>query len=212
MDASFINKLKSQRIAKRLCALLAVMLLLPVLCACSNGNEDGNNEDTTPKLPDTIFGDWHPMPDISEEPAKINADGTCVIHGEQWTWVTKTIEEDTVTLTVGEGEDQFDIEFLYLNTNVPIMADKYSGWSVKQKEVWNYTGNWYNEDEKDSFTLSLFAMKEAGCEIVLESGKMIVKVPEGDVITHTLEVTAEQCVVTDAEGNSTTYHRSEWEI
>ena len=200
------------KIVKRLLCVLLGIILVMGLAACGEGSQENNNEDTTPKIPEIIFGDWYPMPDISEQPAKINADGTCTINGEQRTWVTKVIDENAVTLTVDEGEEAFDIQFMRLNTELPIMADKYSGWSVKQQEVWNYTGNWYNEEKNQSFILSLFAITEAGCEITLEPGKMIVKVPEGDAITHTLEITAEQCVVTDAEGNSTTYIPSKYEI
>lgn len=185
---------------KILCLLLSAILLLG-LCACNADNQisDGPEE---PTLPDLIFGTWYPQPDVTDVPVEIYEDGTCVVNGQQWTWKTKTITEELVVLTAGEGEEEFNIEFKYLNTNVPVLAEKYSGWSVQNPELWNYTVEWYSEELKDTFTLTLFAMQENGCIIDLQDGMMTVEVPDGPYI---LEFTAGECIVINPAGVSTVY-------
>ena len=190
-----------------LCVLLSAMFMLG-LCACDENAEQTPEEPTKPQPPELIYGTWYPKPDVSEVPVQINKDGTCIVNGQQWTWVTKSVEEDTVFLTVGEGEEEFEIEFKYLTSSVPVLGDKYFGWSVKDGSLWDFTGTWYNEETKDSFVLTLFALKEAGCEITLKAGTLIVQTKDG----YTLNITQKKCVVTDTQGNNTTYIQTDWEI
>lgn len=184
---------------KILCLLLSVILLLS-LCACNADNQTLDVPDE-PTLPDLIYGTWYPQPDVSDLQIEIYEDGICVVNGQQWNWTTKSISEDLVVLTAGEGDEEFNIEFKYLNTNVPVLAEKHFGWSVKDLTIWDHTGTWYNEETEVCFSLTLFAMQEAGCKISLKAGLMIVETTDG----YTLNVTAEQCVVTDSEGNSTIF-------
>lgn len=185
---------------KILCLLLSAILLLG-LCACNTDNQTPDTPDE-PTLPDLIFGTWYPQPDVSDQQIEIYEDGTCVVDGQQWNWKTKSITEAGVVLTAGEGEEEFNIEFKYLNTNVPVLAEKHFGWSVQNPELWNYTVEWYSEEMNDTFTLTLFAMQENGCIIDLQSGMMTVEVPNGPYI---LEFTAGECIVITPAGVSIVY-------
>ena len=186
---------------KIFCALLSLVLILG-LCACNGSNNQTSNNGPVKLIPpDIIYGSWYPMPDVSDEPVVIKQDGTCVAGGQQWNWEAKSVEEDKVVLIAGEGEEEFEIEFKYLKTGVPVLAEKHSGWSVQNPQLWQYMKEWYNEETKNTFTLTLFAVQEAGCTIQLNADAMTVESPDG----YTLQVTEEQCVVTNAEGNSTTY-------
>jgi len=182
---------------KLFCTLLSLFLLLG-LCACNNESSDEPKEPVPPEL---IYGQWYPMPDVTDQPVEINRDGTCVVNGKKQNWKLASVEDNLVVLTVGEGEDAYEIEFKYLETNVPVLADKHIGWAVKDAGLWSLMGDWYNEETKNSFALTLFALQEAGCTIHLKAGTMIVETPEG----YTLNVTPKQCVVTDKEGNDTVY-------
>lgn len=187
---------------KLFCILLSIFLLLG-LCACGeNGNQ--NTDDVTPETPETpdsICGTWYPMPEVSDIPVEIYADGTCVLNGESWSWVAKSVEEDTVVLTVGEGAGQFELAFKYLTSGLPVLAGAQIEWAVKDAELWNLMTEWYSEEMKSAFTLSLVELLETGCRLEMSGGMLIVETPEG----YTLEAAPDQCVVTDPEGNSTVY-------
>lgn len=183
---------------KLLCILLSAVLLLG-LCAC--GNEQTSDQPQEPEIPELIYGTWYAMPDVTDIPVEINRDGICSINGETWTWQVGQVEDDWIVLVAGEGEDAFEIEFKYLQTNVPVLAVKHIGWAVKDPELWNFMTEWYSEEMKSTFVLTLYEMQETGCEIQLKAGTLIVETPEG----YTLNITPKQCVVTDPEGNSTVY-------
>ena len=128
-----------------------------------------------------------------------------MIDSQQQSWQAKHIEADTVTLTVGEGEEEFDLTFTRLTTNMPILAEKNFGWSVKNPELWDYAIGWYNEETDTGFTLTLYALTQTECTIRLETGKMTVEVLSGEWASYVLELTAEQAIVTAPDGKSTTY-------
>ena len=188
---------------KRILSVLLAAVLLLCLCAC-NENTAAKPEEQPLQPPDTIYGAWYPMPDVSETPVEVYEDGTCVVNGQQWNWVTKSVAEEKVVLIAGEGEDQFEIEFLYLTTNVPVLAQKQVGWAVRNPELWNYTTEWYNEQTGDAFTLTLFEMQENNCIIELQDGVMVVEVPQTNG-SYILEFTAGECVVITPVGTSIVY-------
>lgn len=186
-----------------LCLLLSAILLLG-LCACSENNQNPGDRPTELTPPDLIYGSWYPMPDVSETPVEVYEDGTCVVNGQQWNWVTKSVAEEKVVLAVGTGEDQFEIEFLYLTSDVPVLAQKQVDWAVRNPELWSYTTEWYNEQNGDAFTLTLFEMQENNCSIELQDGMMVVEVPQTNG-SYILEFTAGECVVTTPVGTSIVY-------
>lgn len=187
---------------KRLfCVLLSVALLLG-LCACSN--EQTPEQPKGPEIPELIYGTWYAMPDVTDIPVEIDRDGICSINGEMWTWKAGEVGEDHIVLIAGEGEDEFEIEFKYLNTNVPVLAVKKIGWAVQDPELWNFMTEWYNENTGDAFTLTLFEMQENNCIIELQDGMMVVEVPQANG-SYILEFTAGECVVITPAGTSIVY-------
>ena len=194
-----------KNINKLLCFLLSIFLVMG-LCACNSSDDPQDSESdiiTTP--PEIIFGTWYAHPKIIDAQIEISKDGTCVIDGQQQSWQAKHIEADTVTLTVGEGEEELELTFTRLTTNMPILADKNFGWSVKNPELWNYAIGWYNEETDTGFTLTLYELTQTECNIGLEAGKMTVEVLAGEWASYALEFTAEQAIVTAPDGKSTTY-------
>ena len=64
---------------------------------------------------------------------------------------------------------------------------------------------WYAPETGDSFILSFFELAQSGCKLTINGSDMTVEVMKDGAVTHTIRLSGEQAVVTDSEGNSTTF-------
>ena len=190
---------------KALSILLAVLMLFS-LCACNQPETDNTpNEPEELKIPTTVYTTWYSFPDVGVEPIVVNEDGTCTINGQQYSWVSQSIEADKVVLIAGQGEDEYTLTFSQLNFPVPLLSATGLGVFIQHEELWKYVIDWYAPETGDSFSLSFFELAKAGCKLTINGSDMTVEVIKDGAVTHTIQLSGEQAIVTDAEGNTITF-------
>ena len=190
---------------KALSILLAVLMLFSI-CSCSQPEENNSTSDPDEiVIPSTVYGTWYSAPDMGDESLVVNEDGTCTINGQAYNWVVDSVEEDKVVLIAGEGEDEHTLTFSQLTFPVPLLGATGLGVFIQQKELWKYVTEWYAPETGDSFILSFFELAQSGCKLTINGSDMTVEVMKDGAVTHTIKLSGEQAVVTDSEGNSTTF-------
>ena len=195
-----------KHITKALSVLLAVLMLFS-LCACSQPETD-NTPTSAPEeivIPETIFCTWYSHPEIGVDPIVVNADGTCVIKGKTYNWQSQTVTEENVILIAGGGEDEYTLTFSQLTFTVPLLGVTGLGIFNQYRELWKYSTEWYSPETGESFALSFFDLAQAGCKLTINGSDMTVEVIKDGAVTHTIELSDKQAIVTDAAGNSTTF-------
>lgn len=192
---------------KKALSLILAVLMLFGLCACTQSETNNNENDGTEELivPSLVYDTWYSMPDIGADPITIKEDGTCTIGGKEYNWVAYSVEADKVIILAGEGEDEYTITFTLLDFAVPMMSATGLGVFIQQADLWKYIIEWYAPETGDTFTLSFYEMAQAGCKLTINGSDMTVEVVKDGVVTHTIELSDKQAIVTDAEGNSTAF-------
>ena len=190
---------------KALSLILAVLMLLG-LCACTQPETNNeNNGPEEPVVPSLVYDTWYSYPEVGVDPITVKEDGTCIINNKQYNWVAYSIEADKVILIAGEGEDEYTITFTQLDFAVPMMSATGLGVFIQYEELWKYIIEWYAPETGETFNLSFYEMAQAGCKLTINGSDMTVEVVKDGVVTHTIELSDKQAIVTDAEGNSTTF-------
>ena len=192
---------------KRALSLICSVLMLLSLCACSQpGTSTPSTTEPEPVLPAELLGTWYLHPEIGSESIQINEDGSCNLADQTLLWKIKSITEDKIVLIANEGEEvEYIFTFSQLTFPVPLLSITGYGVYIQQGNLWKYVTDWYCADNGNAFSLSFFELAQAGCELTINGDNMSVKVIKDGVITHTIELTENRAVVTNAQGTSTIY-------
>lgn len=192
---------------KKALSLILAVLMLFGLCACTQPEINNNGNDGTEELtvPSLVYGTWYSYPEVGVDPITVKEDGTCTIGGKQYNWVAYSVEADKVIMLAGEGEDEYTITFTLLDFTVPMMSATGMGVFIQHEELWKYIIEWYAPETGDTFALSFFEMAQAGCKLTINGSDMTVEVVKDGAVTHTIELSGKQAIVTDAEGKSITF-------
>ncbi len=198
--------------ARKMLSVLLVVLMLFTLCACNKPVAETTPSTTTgtPELviPSSVYGTWYPHPDMSDVidvPVEINADGTCILGTETYQWTTQSITENQVVLIAGTGENEIQITFSHLTYTVPLLTITGFGVFNQYPNLWKYMVDWYCDDTNDVFALSFNALAKAGCKLTINGDDLKIEVMSGNTVTHTIDLSGSQAIVTDSKGNQTVY-------
>lgn len=193
---------------KKAFSLFLAVLMLFGLCACSQPETDStpNSDPEEIVVPPIVFGTWYSHPEVGGDPIEINADGTCVLGDLTVQWEAESVTEEQVILIAEKGKEvEYTLTFSQLTFPVPLLSVTGHGVFIQKADLWKYVTEWYAPETGDSFTLSFFELAQAGCKLTIDGSDMTVEVIKDGAVTHTIKLSGEQAIVTDAEGNSTTF-------